>query len=86
MDPVRGFSLAIVVLLSLVLPLTANAWGKGTSGRTFALRTVWIGQWLGAIGGLWVVAAPVHPEYGAVAAILACLACLPVLQRRMRPA
>ncbi|WP_337175896.1 hypothetical protein [Paludisphaera sp.] len=40
---------------------------------------------LAAVAGLWVVAAPVHPEYGVVAAIIGCLACLLVLRRRTRP-
>jgi hypothetical protein len=86
MDPIRGFSLAAVVLVSLVLPFTAKAWLKGAGGRTSYLRTVWVGQLLGAVGGLWIIAAPVHPEFGVVASVMACLACLPILRRQMRPA
>ena len=86
MDPIRGFSLAAGVLLSLVLPLTANAWLTGAGGRTSYLRTVWVGQLLMAVSGLWMIVAPVHPEYGVVATVIACLACLPVLRRQMRPA
>jgi hypothetical protein len=84
MGPIGGFSLAAVVLLSLVLPLTANARLRGASGRPPALRTVWVGQLLGAVGGLWIIVAPVHPEYGVVAAVMACLACLLVLRRQVR--
>jgi hypothetical protein len=84
MDPIRGFSLAAVVLLSLVLPFTAKAWLRRTDGRAPDLRTVWVGQWLMAIGGLWIVVAPVHPEYGVVASLIACLAFLRVLRRQAR--
>ena len=86
MDPIREFSLAAVVLLSLVLPFAASAWGAGAGGRASALRTVWVGQLLGAAAGLWIIVAPAHPENGAVAAGVACLACLPVLRRQLRPA
>jgi hypothetical protein len=86
MDPIRGSSLAAVVLLSLVLPLAANAWRTGAGGRMSYLRTAWVGQSLGAVGGLWIIVTPVHPEFGVVAAALACLACLLVLRRQMRPA
>jgi hypothetical protein len=86
MDPIRGFSLAAVVLLSLILPFTAKAWLKGAGGRTSYLRTVWVGQLLGAVGGLWIIAAPVHPEFGVFASVVACLACLSILRRQMQPA
>jgi hypothetical protein len=84
MDPLRGFSLAAIVLLSLVLPLTTNPWLTRASGRRTYLRTVWVGQSLAAVGGLWVIAAPIHPEYGLVVTVIACLACLPVLRRKRR--
>ena len=82
----REFSLAAGLLVSLLLPLTATAWLTGAGGRTSYLRTVWVGQWLIAVGGLWIIVAPVHPEYGVVATVITCLACLPVLRRQMRPA
>ena len=85
MDPIRGFSLAAVVLLSLVLPLTASAWLTGAGGRRSYLRTVWAGQWLMAVSALWVHITPVHPEWGAIAAAIVCLAGLPILRRQMRP-
>jgi hypothetical protein len=86
MDPIRGFSLAAVVLLSLVLPLAVSAWLAKAGGRRSYLRTVWAGQSLGAIGGLWIIVAPVHPEWGVVATVVACLACLAILRRQMRQA
>jgi hypothetical protein len=85
MDPLRGFSLSAVVLLSLVLPFTAKTWLMGARGRTSYLRTVWVGQLLGAAGGLWIILAPVHPEFGVVTTVIACLACLPILWRQTRP-
>ena len=85
MDPLRGFSLAAIVLLSLVLPLTTSPWMTRASRRRTYLRTVWVGQSLAAVGGLWVIAAPIHPEYGLVVTVIACLACLTVLRRQTRP-
>jgi hypothetical protein len=85
MDPTRGFSLAAIVLLSLVLPLAASAWQAGAGGGRSSVQTVWLGQFLGAVAGLWVVAAPVHPEYGVIAAVMGYLACLLVLRRQMQP-
>jgi hypothetical protein len=87
MDPLRGFSLAAIVLLSMVPYLTTNPWLTGARRRRTYLRTVWVGQSLAAVvGTLWVIAAPVHPEYGLVVTVIACLACLTVLRRKTRPA
>jgi hypothetical protein len=85
MEPIRGFSLAAVVLLSLVLPFAAKVWLPVAEGRKSYLATVWAGQLLGAVGGLWIIAAPVHPEFGLVFAVVSCLACLPILRRQFRP-
>ncbi len=86
MDPLRGFSLAAIVLLSLVLPLTTNPWLTRARERITYLRTVWAGQFIAAVGGLWVIAAPFHPEYGLVVTVIALLACLTVLRRQIQPA
>ncbi len=87
MDPIRAFWLAAVVLLSLVLPLAAGAWSRSIGdGRIAGLRTVWVGQLLEAAAGLWIVVAPVRPEFGVVAAFVTCLMCLRVLRRPMQPA
>ncbi|WP_165233277.1 hypothetical protein [Aquisphaera insulae] len=86
MDPIRGLSLAAVVLLSSVLPLAASGWLASAGGRTSYRRTVWVGQGIGAIGGLWCIFAPTHPVLGVAMAAIGCLACLPVLRRQMKPA
>ncbi|WP_406699756.1 hypothetical protein V5E97_12945 [Singulisphaera sp. Ch08] len=86
MDPLRGFSLAAILLLSLVLPLTTNPWMTRASRRRTYFRTVGVGQALAAVGALWVIAAPIHPEYGLVVTVLAWLACLTVFRRKSRPA
>jgi hypothetical protein len=86
MDPLRGFSLAAIVLLSLVLLLTTNPWLTRARERRTYLRTVWVGQSIAAVGSLWVIAAPIHPEYGLVVTVIAFLACLTVLRWQMRPA
>src|SRR5262249_784498 len=85
-DPLRGFSLAAIVLLSLGLPLATNPWLTRARERRTYLRTVWVGQSIAAVGSLWVIAAPIHPEYGLVVTVIALLACLAVLRRQMRPA
>jgi hypothetical protein len=48
--------------------------------------TVWAGQLLIALGGLWIVAAPSHPAYGFTLAAAACLGCWQMLRRRLRTA
>ena len=85
MDPVRGFSLAAIVLFSVVLPLTINPWMTRASRRRNYLRRVLVGHAVAAVGGLWVFAAPVHPEYGLVVTVIACLVCLHVRRRQTRP-
>jgi hypothetical protein len=85
MDPARGVSLAAIVLFSVVLPLTINPWLTRASQRRNYLRRVLVGQSLAAVGGLWVIAAPIHPEFGLVVTVIACLACLPVRRRQPRP-
>jgi hypothetical protein len=84
LEPRREFSLAAIVLLSLVLPLTASPWLTSKQDRRTYLGTVWIGQSLAAVGGLWVIAAPIYPEYGLVFTALALLGCLTLLRRQMR--
>jgi hypothetical protein len=85
MDPRRGFSLAAIGLLSLVQPLTTNPWLTRARRRRTYLRTVWVVQFVAAVGGLWVVAAPIHPEIGVVVTVIAWLACLRASRRRTRP-
>ena len=85
-DPLRGFSLAAIVLLSLVLPLITNPWLTRARERRTYLRTVLIGQCIAAVGCLWVIAAPFHPEYGLVVAVIAFLTCLTVLRQQIQSA
>jgi hypothetical protein len=84
MDPLREFSLAAIVLLSF-LPFATNPWLTRASRRRTYLRTFWVVQFLAAVGGLWVLAAPIHPEYGLVVTVIACLACLTARRRQTRP-
>jgi hypothetical protein len=85
MDARRGFSLAAIGLLSLALPLTTNPWLTRARRRRTNLLTVWVGESVAAVGGLWAIAAPIHPEYGLVVTVIAFLACLTVLRRKTRP-
>jgi len=85
-DPRRGLLLAAVALPMVVLPLATNPWQTNARRRRVYLQTALLGQSFAAVGGLWVVAAPVHPEYGLVVTAVACLACLAALRRKARPA
>jgi uncharacterized membrane protein YadS len=84
MDPLRVFSLASIVLLSAVLILTTNPWLTRASRRRTYFRRVWVGQSIAAVAGLWVIASPIHPEYGLVVTVIALLACLPAHRRQTR--
>jgi hypothetical protein len=85
MDPLREFSLAAIFLLSAILYLTTNPWPTRARRRRTDLGTFWVVQFVAAIGGLWVVTAPIHPEYGLVVTVIACLAYLTVLRWQKRP-
>ena len=63
LGPLRGVSLAVIVSLSLILPLPTNPWWTRARERRNYLRSVWVVQSIAAVGGLWVIATPVHPEY-----------------------
>jgi hypothetical protein len=86
MEPLRGFALSAIVLLSLILPLTASSWQTAVTGggRKTYLVTVWVGQLIGTAGGMWAITAPIHPEFGFVVAVVGCLVCLPILRRQLR--
>jgi hypothetical protein len=86
MDASSGFFLAGIVLLSLVLPLTASARPlAGGIQRRPLFPVVWSGQLLIALGGVWIIAVPLHPAYGFVFAVAGCLGCLFFLRRQFRP-
>jgi hypothetical protein len=85
MEPLRGFTLSGIVLLSLILPLAASSWRTAVrGGQKRYLVTVWIGHLIGAGGGVWAITAPIHPEFGFVVAVVVCLVCLPILRRQLR--
>jgi hypothetical protein len=85
MEPLRGFTLSGIVLLSLILPLAASSWQTAVrGGRRRYLVTVWIGQLVGAGGGVLAITSPIHPEFGLVVAVAGCLVCLPILHRQLR--
>jgi hypothetical protein len=85
MDPLRELSLAAIALLSLVPFFTTNPWLTRARRRRTNLRTFWFVEFVAAVGGVWAVAAPVHPEWGLVVTVIACLACLPVFGGKTRP-
>src|SRR3954463_5880328 len=84
MDPVRGFLLAAIALLWLVVSLATNPWQMRASRRRAAFRRGWVVESLAFVGSLWVIAAPIHPEFGLVFMVIACLACPSVLGRKSR--
>jgi hypothetical protein len=85
MDPLRVFSCAGIVLVSLVPFLTSKPWLTRARRRRTDLQAFWVVEFVAALGGLWAVAAPIHPEFGLVVTVIAYLACLPDLRRQGRP-
>src|SRR5262249_36387055 len=81
---VRGFSLAAIALLWLVLSLAVNPWQTRARQRRADFLRVCVVQSLAIVGSLWVLAAPIHPELGAVFIVIGCLAYPAVLQRKTR--
>ena len=72
--PLHELYLAVIVVLSFILPLMANALApKKSGGAKPWLRTVWAGQVLGAVGGLLVIFSPLHPACGLAVAIASCV-------------
>ena len=84
MDPVRGVLLAAIALLWLVVSLATNPWQMRASRRRTAFRRVWVVESLAFVASLWVIAAPIHPEFGPVFMVIACLACPAVFRRKSR--
>ena len=74
-----------LVLLSLVLPLLMSFHGqKDAENRSSAMKTVWLGQGLGACAAPVVVAsAPLSP-YAAAFGFASCTCCVLVLLRQFR--
>lgn len=86
MDPTIGFSLAGVVLLSLVLPLSAARLRDQSHGSTPPLAAVWVGQVGLAFAGLLILGTPIHPGLWLLLAFLGCMTCTRVLHRSVREA
>lgn len=86
MNPMIGFTLAGVVLLSLVLPLSAARLRDQPHGSTPNLALVWAGQAGLALAGLLILGTPIHPGWWLLAAFLACMACTRALHRSVRAA
>lgn len=79
--------LAGLLLLSLLLPLLLSIRKPlETTMRRKCLRTVWIGQTLGVIAGLLVLASAASVPYAAVFGLFSCLGCAVVLTRQFRVA
>ncbi len=76
-----------LLLLSLLLPLLMSFRDpRDRVTRISCLKTVWMGQTLGAFTGLAVLAsAPVAP-YAAAFGLLSCIGCALVLLRQIRAA
>lgn len=79
--------LSLLLLLSLVLPMAMSFWGpRSGDARKACMRTVWIGQILGAVAGLALLMVPQSAVYVAVFGLLSCASCAVVLRRQIRGA
>ena len=85
--PLHELCLAGIVLLSLVLPFMASALARRNAAvsKPF-VRTVWMGQAFGAVGGLLVIFSPLHPAWGLASAIVSCTLFGWLLRRQLRGA
>jgi hypothetical protein len=74
-----------VLLLSLVLPLLMSFRGpRDATSRKRPMRTVWLGQGLGATAALGVLVSATAAPYAAAFGLLSCLGCAIVLVRQTR--
>lgn len=79
--------LAGLLLLSLVLPLLMSICGpRDAAARKSCMKTVWVGQTLGALAGLAVLGAASVAPYAAVFGAASCFWCMRVLLRQFRAA
>lgn len=81
MDPMIGFSLAGILLLSLVLPLSAARLRDQLHGSTPPLGVVWVGQVCLTFAGLLILGTPIHPGLWLFLAFLGCMTCTWTLHR-----
>ena len=80
--------MAGLLLLSLVMPLLMSfRWTRSaTASRKNCMRTVWLGQGLGAIAALGVLASSTLAPYAAAFGALSFLSCARVLVRQTKAA
>ena len=79
--------LGAMLLLSLVLPLLMSACGlQAAAARKSCMRTVWMGQALGAIAGLAVLASAAMAPYATAFGVMSFIGCARVLLRQFRAA
>jgi hypothetical protein len=78
--------LAGLLLLSLVLPLLMSFRGlQDAAARKSCMKTVWMGQTLGAVAGLAVLASASVGLYATVFGAVSCFGCALVLILRSSP-
>lgn len=79
--------LAGLLLLSLVLPLLMSLRApQDAATRTSCLKTVWMGQVLGALAAVVVLASAPLAPYAAAFGLVSCIGCALALLRRFRAA
>jgi hypothetical protein len=74
MIPSQEVSIAVLLLLSLILPLYASVHWSLRAIRNTPLSWIWIGQAFLALGGLLIIAEAVHPLAALGLATFGCLA------------
>ena len=79
--------LAGLLLLSLALPLLMSFCGpRDAAARRSCMKTVWMGQTLGAVAGLAMLASASVALYATVFGAVSCFLCTLVLVRQFRAA
>lgn len=79
--------LAGLLLLSLVLPLLMSFRGpQDVAAKRSGTKTVWLGQTLGALAAVGVLASATYAPYAAALGLLSCAGCALRLLRQFRAA
>jgi O-antigen/teichoic acid export membrane protein len=77
--------LAILLLLSLVLPLLMSWQGpRAVSRRNLGMKTVWTGQMLTAMAAAVVLSSALAAPYAVAFGVVSCACCNLVLLRQLR--
>ena len=80
----QALCLSIRLLLSFVLPFTAKARALRDARNPMPwMRTVWAGQWLMALGGLFIIGLLAYPVFGLAIAIVSCAIFTRKLRRQL---